>query len=129
MGFLVQLYSYVKHGGLDVEEFIRAYVWRPVATLVDMFGTSDLQLDADGHTVVQGMEGFHSRAFGPYEDLFGMVPPDIENVVGIKRNKSQQGTPQEGQAQTAGRADVRKRRQDAIKEYISALQFARAILG
>jgi hypothetical protein len=129
VGFLVQLYSYVKHGGLDVEEFIRSYVWRPVATMVDIFGSSDLQLDNDGHTVVQGIEGFHSRAFGPYEDLFGLVPPDIENIVGIKRNKSMQGTRQEGQPQTAARTDVRKRRQDAVKEYVSALQFARAILG
>lgn len=127
VAFLVQLYSYVKYGGLDTEEFIRAYVWRPVATMIDMFGTSDLMLDGDGHTVVQGIEGFHSRAFGPYEDLFGLVPPDIENIVGIKRNKSSQG--QEGQPQTASRADVRKRRQDAVKEYVSALSFARAILG
>lgn len=129
VGFIVQLYSYVKHGGLDVEEFIRAYVWRPIATMIDIFGTSDLALDADGHTVVQGIEGFHSRAFGPYEDLFGLTPPDIENIVGIKRNKSAMGTKQAGFSQASQRADVRKRRQDAIKEYVAALSFARAILG
>ncbi len=129
VGFLVRLYSYVKHGGLDVEEFIRAYVWRPIASMTDMFGTSDLLLDADGHTVVQGIEGFHSRAFGPYDDLFGIVPPSIDNIVGIKRKTSAQGTKQANFSQAAGRADVRKRRQDAVKEYASAISFSRAILG
>jgi hypothetical protein len=119
VGFLTQTYSYVKlAGNVDVDEFIRSYVWRPIASMVDMFGTQDLQLSADGHTVVQGIEGFHSRAFGPYEDLFGLVTPDLNSIIGIKRGST-----------VAQRADVRKRRQDIVKQYVAALQFARAILG
>lgn len=118
VGFIVQVYSYVKLGGLDVDEFIRSYVWRPVASMVDMFGSSDLQISPDGHQVVQGIEGFHSRAFGPYADLFGLVTPDIEGVTGIKRGST-----------VAQKADVRGRKQNAVREYVSQLQFARAILG
>ena len=76
--FLVLTYSYIKQSGLDVDEFIRSYTWRPIATMLDMFGTSDLQFTSDGTKVVKGVEGFHSRAFGNYADLFGLVPPDIE---------------------------------------------------
>lgn len=118
VAFLVSTYSYIKNGGLDVEEFIRAYNWRPIASMLDMFGTSDLTLSEDGTEVVAGIEGFHSRAFGPFNDLFGLVTPEIENIVGIKRNST-----------VAQKGDVRKRRQDAVKELVSELLFSRAILG
>ena len=118
VGFLVQTYSYVKQGGADVEEFLRSYTWRPIASMVDMFGTSDLELSKDGLAVLQGIEGFHSRAFGPYEDLFGLVTSDIETVLGLGRA-----------SRAAKNGDTRKRKQDAVKEYVTALQFARAVLG
>jgi len=118
VAFLVQTYSYVRQQGLDVDEFIRTYTWRPIATMVDMFGTSDLALSPDGRKVVSGVEGFHSRAFGPYEDLFGLVTPEIEGIVGIKKGSA-----------AAQRGDTRKRKQQAVQEYVAALQYARAILG
>ena len=118
VAFLVLTYSYIRAGGLDPEEFLRAYSWRPIASMVDIFGTSDLQLSEDGTEVVQGIEGFHSRAFGPFENLFGLVTSDIEDVVGIKR-----GSPQ------AAKGDKRKAKQDAVKAYVTALMFSRAILG
>lgn len=116
--FLVQTYSYLKQQALNVDDFIKTYTWRPIASLVDLFGTYDLVFDAEGHNVLAGTEGFHSRAFGPYNDLFGLVTPDIEAVTGIKRGST-----------TAQKADVRKRKQDAVKEYVAALQVTRAILG
>lgn len=116
--FLHLTYSYIKHEGLDIEEFIRAYTWRPVATMVDIFGTSDLTFSGDGLDVVSGTEGFHSRAFGPYDDLFGLVPAEIEDVLGIKRGDA-----------GAQRADTRKRKLEAVQAYISQLMFSRAILG
>lgn len=118
VAFLLLTYSYIKSGGLDADDFVRSYTWRPVASLLDMFGTSDLALSEDGRTVVSGIEGFHSRAFGPYNDLFGLITPDIENIVGIKRDST-----------SAQRGDVRKRRQDAVKELVATLLSSRAILG
>jgi hypothetical protein len=116
--FLQATYSHIKLAGLDVEEFIRSYTWRPIATMVDMFGTRDLQLSPDGNFVVQGVEGFHSRAFGPYNNLFGLVTPEIENVVGLKRGTT-----------AAQKGDTRKVKQDAVKDYLAGLGIGRSIIG
>lgn len=116
--FLWLTYSYIKQQGLDVEEFIRSYTWRPVATLLDMFGTSDLAFSPAGDRVVSGTEGFHSKAFGPHDDLFGLVGPEVETILGISR-----GTV------TAQRADTRKRKLERVLAYSSAIKFSRAILG
>jgi hypothetical protein len=118
VSFIVESYSLVKQQQLDVDEYIRNYTWRPIATMVDMFGTSDLTLDSTGTNVIQGIEGFHSRAFGPYNNLFGLVTPNIQNVLGITRGST-----------VAQTADVRGQKQQAVQTYVSALQFARAILG
>lgn len=116
--FLQATYSHIKQQGLDVDEFIRAYTWRPVATMADIFGTRDLQLSPDGQFVVQGIEGFHSRAFGPFNNLFGLVTPEIEEVVGVKRGTT-----------SAQKGDTRKVKQDAVKDYLAGLGIGRAILG
>jgi hypothetical protein len=116
--FLQATYSHIKQSGLDVEQFIRSYTWRPIATLIDMFGTTDLQLSPDGQYIVQGIEGFHSRAFGPYNDLFGLVTAELEEVVGLKRGTT-----------AAQKGDTRKVKQDAVKDYLAGLGIGRAILG
>lgn len=118
VAFLVLTYSVIRQAGFDPEQFIRSYTWRPIASLLDMFGTNDLLLDPGGNTVVQGVEGFHSRAFGPYEDLFGLVTSDIESVVGISRGSTQ-----------AQKADTRKRKFERVLDYVAAIRLSRAILG
>lgn len=116
--FLLLVYSYARRSGANIDEFIRTYTWRPIATMVDMFGSSDLQLSADGTTVVRGIEGFHSRAFGPYRDLFGLVNDEITEVLGIKRNDSARQV-----------ADVRGPRFDAAAAMIKTLVATRAWVG
>lgn len=116
--YLVLTYSAIKHFGFDTHDFIHNYTKRPIATMLDMFGSYDLQFDATGTAVIQGTEGFHSRAFGPYDNLFGLVTPDIEEVVGIKI-----GSPQ------AQRADTRKRKFEAALLYPAQLRISKAILG
>ncbi len=116
--FLHLTYSYIKQAQLDTEEFIRAYTWRPVATMVDIFGTSDLNFSSDGLIVTGGREGFHSKAFGPYDNLYGLVPASVEDVLGIRRGEV-----------AAQKADTRKRKLEAVQAYISALRFSRALLG
>lgn len=115
---IVLTYSIVRQAGFDTNEFIRGYTWRPIASMVDMFGSSDLQLDPTGNSVVNGVEGFHSRAFGPFDDLFGLVTPEIESVVGIKRGTA-----------PAEHADTRKRKYQAALDYIAQLRLSRAMLG
>jgi hypothetical protein len=116
--FLLLTYSFAKLSGADVDQFVRSYTWRPIATMVDMLGTSDLKFSNDGQKVLSGIEGFHSRAFGPYDNLFGLVNPEIENILGIKRGST-----------AAQKADTRKRRYEAVQSYVSALLFSRGLLG
>lgn len=115
--FLLLTYSYARISGADIDQFVRSYTWRPVATMVDIFGTSDLAFDENGN-VAKGFEGFHSRAFGPYEDLFGLTSPDIQDILGIKRGST-----------VAQRADTRLRKYQAVQEYASALLLSRGLLG
>lgn len=116
--FLHLTYSYIRQAGLDTDEFIGAYTWRPIANMVDIFGTSDLSYDAAGQNIAQGFEGFHSRAVGPYNDLFGLVTPEIEDVLGIKRGST-----------TSQNVDIRKERREKVEKYIAALLFGNALLG
>lgn len=116
--YLVLAYSYIKQAGMDIEEFINAYTFRPIANMVDMFGTADLVFSADGMNVVSGIEGFHSRAFGPYSNLFGLLGPEVEDFLGIAR-----GTP------AAEKVDTRGRKYSAVLEYVTALRYSRALLG
>ena len=51
----------------NVHEFIRNFTYRPIATLEDVLGSSDLEFGDDGNPKEATMvEGFHSRAFGDY---------------------------------------------------------------
>lgn len=117
VAFLLLTYAYIKMGNLDVEEFIRAYCWRPIATMSDMFGSNDLKLSSDGEEAEEGIEGFHSRAFGQYENLFGLVTVDVKDVLGIERDST-----------AAKKGDVRKRRQDAIIDYVNALGIGKVFI-
>ena len=116
--FLVSVYSYIKASEMDAEEFIRAYTWRPIASMVDMLGTSDLKFSDDGSSVISGFEGFHSKAFGPYDDLFGLVTPEIDSILNIARGSV-----------VAQRGDTRGRKFHAVQQLVAAMLFSRAILG
>ena len=71
--FLLLTYSYIRGNNMDVDEFINAYTWRPITSLHNIFGSEDLQFSDDGSSVIAGKEGFHSKAFGPFDDLRGLV--------------------------------------------------------
>lgn len=118
VALLVLSYSVVRHGKFDTDAFIRSYTWRPIATLLDMFGSNDLTLSEDGLDVLQGIEGFHSRAFGPFDNLFGLVPPEVNEILGLKEGST-----------ASHRADTRKRKRAAVMEYLATLKLGRVILG
>lgn len=42
--FLVRAYSFVKINNADVGDFLRSYGWRPVATMVDILGSANLEI-------------------------------------------------------------------------------------
>jgi hypothetical protein len=118
VALLVLSYSVVRHGKFDTDAFIRSYTWRPIATLLDMFGSNDLTLSEDGLDVLQGIEGFHSRAFGPFDNLFGLVPPEVNEILGLKEGST-----------ASHRADTRKRKRAAVLEYLATLKLGKVLLG
>lgn len=108
--FLVHTYSTIKRH-YDATEFARNYNYRLVASMFDMFGSADLEMASDG-TIVKGVEGFHSRAFGPYSDLFGIAPGDTIKLLGIE----------EGDVAARAQLDVRGRRHALILAYQKELE-------
>lgn len=120
--FLTQVYSYIKQNGHDTQAFIRSYTWRPIATMYDMFGSESLVYDLKtGKPSKTGVEGFHSRAFGDFQNIFTLLPPDVSRAIGASKWGSNSAF--------AVRADTRKKKRDAVLAYISALRYAQSLLG
>lgn len=62
------VYGMIKEKGGDVHEFIREYTSRPIANIVDILGSQNLEFNAIGEVADPDnmIEGFHSRAYGDY---------------------------------------------------------------
>lgn len=127
--FLVRVYSMVKVGGFDVGDFIRQYTWRPIMNIDQLLGTRDLRLaDEEGVDIGQlahasGTEGFHSRAFGDEENLAGLVNAQVHKILGLDVKKDHT---------TLMRLDTRKRKWEAVKDYVYELtgdNGSRGLLG
>lgn len=145
--YLVRVYSFIKHYGLDVSEFLKNYTWRPIATLPEMLGSVNFSIlpkenyippmeenkfigagsffdssKTEGDYVITGQEGFHSRAFGDTSDLFGLVDPRVKSVLGLNREKEA----------VAKKLDMRGMKRAAVQNYISELagdSGSRGLLG
>lgn len=126
--FLTRVYSLVRVGGFDVGEFIRQYTWRPIATMDQILGTRDLVISEQyvnngKNGVIQGTEGFHSRAYGPFADLENLLNPAVSKVLGLSVKKSHA---------TLSRLDTRGRKWDAVTAYsdeLSGETGSRGLLG
>lgn len=116
--FLAHTYSAMRDEGLDVADFCSQYTWRPIATMFDLFGSADLRLKPDG-VIERGIEGFHSRAFGPYADLFGLAPADTTKLLGVELSD----------VAARARLDVRGRRHVVIQAYRQELLERRVSSG
>lgn len=129
---LVEAYSRVKLDGLDVDEFIKSYTWRPVASMVDILGTSDLVINDQG-TVTTGYEGFHSRAFGNYDDLRTLVdqndtgPRSILGVDVVDPSDADATTIKRNQ-RIAEALDTRKEKRLAVLRYLQSIMAQRGFL-
>jgi hypothetical protein len=119
---LVRTYSRIKYNKYDVHDFVRSYTWRPIASMVDLFGTANLEINDQGE-VVRGVEGFHSRAFGDFDDLRQLVGPADgarpRTILGISTENTDEtsgaaGTPQE----ISARLDTRKEKRLAVLKYL-----------
>lgn len=95
VSFLEEVYTLAQYREADMDEFIHSYVWRPIATMTEILGSSDLEYDIDeGSTerpnrnygkVKQGVEGFFSRSCGDYKDIFLLVDESVSSILKINR--------------------------------------------
>lgn len=141
--YLMRVYSFMAHNGLDVANFLRHYTWRPVATMPEILGSENFNIQpktklvfgtgslsdpgellteqkVEGEYVISGQEGFHSRAFGDVEDLFGLTDAKVRKVLGLSKDKM---------PAAAKKLDVRLRRRTAVREYVYELTQSRGLLG
>lgn len=126
VNLLVRIYSSLKHQGLDTHEFIRAYNWRPVATLTEILGSADLEIDERGR-VTQGTEGFHSRAFGRGEmgrDLRNLFDPEDSEMRTLLRIR-----PDNDRDNVLNRLDKRAEKAEVVLAYVTELWESRGLLG
>jgi len=136
---LVDTYSVIKRNRFDVDDFLKSYTWRRVASMVDLFGTANLEIDDNGE-VVRGVEGFHSRAFGDFDDLRQLVrsvdgerrPQTILGLTSMDADDAtdpaaQQRATRDGER--AARLDTRKEKRLAVLRYVHAVLATRGILG
>lgn len=156
---LVRSYSSIKHNQQDIHEFIRAYTWRPVASLTDIFGTRDLEIAEDGN-VTEGTPGLHSLAFGHGElgrNLRNLVSRNASQILGMEtglvevHRRTRIGNVPEGapagtrpprstvtsrtvesaeeRSDTLRRMDKRAEKAERVMDYVEELQRSRGLLG
>lgn len=135
---LVNAYSRIKRNRFDVDDFLRSYTWRPIASMVDIFGTANLEIDDDGE-VVRGVEGFHSRAFGDFDDLRQLtrtVDGDrVATILGLTTTDADETDDPAASdrasrdTERARRLDTRKEKRLAVLRYVQAVLATRGILG
>ena len=76
---LAYLYGEVRRLGLDVHRFVHDYTYRPIATMKEILGSSDLSYEVTGKdtgkklNLLTGTAGFHSTAIAPYGELLGLI--------------------------------------------------------
>lgn len=130
VNFISYIYGLVKARGLDVDDFIRQYANRPIATLPQILGDPDLDLDiaSDGTATAKKVTdsegnsrtpriGFHTLAVHPkvvdQGNLAGLlVEPDLQ-VQRINNTGKSEPIPPE--------YDIRKEKKDRVRQYIAAL--------
>jgi len=134
---LVKAYSIIRTNRYDIDDFLRSYTWRPIATMYDMFGSTNLEINDDG-VVVRGVEGFHSRAFGDIDDLrqlvrnvegrpqqiLGLGTTDPDETSSPRRQREA-----EGDEAISSKLDTRKEKRLAVFRYLQQLLASRGLLG
>ena len=115
------LYGVALANNADIDQFIRSYNDRPIASMVDMLGSPDLQigLNSDGtiNTVV-GTLGFHSLAVNPTCSAAGNLAGLLNdpNLLLKRINKTGSSSPLQANI------DVRLAKQQPVQQYVLDLQ-------
>ncbi len=151
---LAYIYGQIRQMGLDVHRFVHDYVYRPIATMENMFGSADLSysIGGDGDTgsgnasgkvsrttqaqqsafpsanqrlqVDKGTSGFHSAAIAP--------PPINKDLLGLVDDPDRELPrlrPQGKKYPIAKSLDPRPGRREAVQSYSDSLEGGTGSLG
>jgi len=140
------VYSLIKERGGNVHEFIRDFTRRPIANMVDILGTQNLEFGDDGKVTDPDamIEGFHSRAFGDYntdvqlpEKEGASTSPGTRALHALMEGVANPGSVQRpgivGRDEAASgirpELDPRGRARGRIRAYVEELQISRGLLS
>jgi hypothetical protein len=140
------VYGLIKEKGGNIHEFIRDFTRRPIANMVDIMGTQNLEFTDDGKVANTEtmIEGFHSRAFGDYNTDVQL--PEKEGSSATAGAKAlhalMEGVSDPGSLQRPGiigrdeakagirpELDPRGRARGRVRAYVEELQLSRGLLG
>lgn len=128
VNYISYIYGLVKAKGLDVDEFIRQYSNRPIATLPQMLGDPDLELSVDATGKTQAAKrsgtnvtpqiGFHSLAthsslVDSKSKMAGLLDEPTLHIQRINNTGKAGPIPPE--------YDVRKEKKDRVRRYLAEL--------
>jgi hypothetical protein len=141
------VYGMIKERGGDVHGFIREFTRRPIANIVDILGSQNLEFDGNGKVLDPNVmiEGFHSRAFGDYNtDVQLPEKEGASTTAGFKAlGNLMEGVADPGSLQRPGligrtakeksgirpELDPRGRARGRVRAYVEELQLSRGLLG
>jgi hypothetical protein len=139
------VYGLIKDRQGNVHDFIRDFTRRPIAHLVDILGSQNLEFDSKGVVANPDtmIEGFHSRAFGDYNTDVQL--PDKENGTTQPGGKAlfalMEGVANPANVKRPGMIDTgaktgirpeldpRGRARGRVRAYVEELQLSRGLLG
>lgn len=122
---LAYIYGEVRRLNLDVHRFVHDYTRRPIATMEDMLGSSDLQYQVNGNqlTLVSGTPGFHSTAIA---DVGGQLRGLLDNPdLALPRLRSGMGK----KVPVSRDLDPRPGRRAKVLEYLQEINASSGSLG
>jgi len=128
---IAMVYGLIRERGGNVHEFIRNFTNRPIANMVDVLGSQNLQFDTQGFVADPStmIEGFHSRAFGNYnvdgKNPLAVLFPGVKDPAKVKRPGILGGKEEEIRAGL----DPRGRAHARVNQYVKELKVSRGLLG
>ncbi len=126
--FIGYIYGQIKVKALDVDQFIRSYTERPIASKVNILGSDDLVMaydKASGHTTVtQGESGFFSASVYPEFAKAGNFAGLLYNPDFAMRRVGGTGA----KSALSGRLDIRNANLQKVLAYLDALE-SHAFIG
>jgi hypothetical protein len=126
---LAYIYGEIRRLGLDVHRFVNDYTHRPIATMEDMFGSSDLTytINADKTASIEkGQAGFHSSAIASNLSEAGQLIGLLDNP-DLKLPRLRVGS---GKKVPVSRTlDPRPGRRAKVLEYLNEINAATGTLG